>query len=79
MKLTDFSRYITCFLSEYLPAQKNVSRNTIKFYRELLLLFCEEDGSPAEKITMQKLSADLMVSKPSWRSQIKVLQKVGVT
>ncbi|MGC6175109.1 site-specific integrase [Lacrimispora sp. 38-1] len=63
MKPTDFSRYITCFLSEYLPAQKNVSRNTIKSYRDtfkLLLLFCEEDGLPAEKVTMQKLSADLM-------------------
>lgn len=63
MKPTDFSRYITCFLSEYLPAQKNVSRNTIKSYRDtfkLLLLFCEEDGLLAEKVTMQKLSADLM-------------------
>lgn len=63
MKPTDFSRYLTCFLSEYLPVQKNVSRNTIKSYRDtfkLLLLFCEEDGLPTEKVTMQKLSADLM-------------------
>lgn len=61
MKPTDFSKYLTCFLSEYLPAQKNVSRNTIKSYRDtfkLLLLFCKEDGLPAEKVTMQKLSPD---------------------
>lgn len=63
MKPTDFSRYLTGFLSEYLPAQKNVSRNTIKSYRDtfkLLLLFCEEDGLPTEKVTMQKLTHDWM-------------------
>jgi integrase/recombinase XerD len=59
MKPTDFSKHLTCFLSEYLPVHKNVSRNTIKSYRDtfrLLLLFCEEDGLPTEKVTMQKLT-----------------------
>lgn len=63
MKPTDFSRYLTDFLSEYLPVQKNVSRNTIKSYRDtfkLLLLFCEEDGLPTEKVTMPKLTPDRM-------------------
>lgn len=63
MKPTDFSRYLTDFLSEYLPVQKKVSRNTIKSYRDtfkLLLLFCEEDGLPTEKVTMQKLTPDRM-------------------
>ena len=43
MKPTDFSMHLTAFLSDYLPVQKNVSRNTIKSYRDtfkLLLLFC---------------------------------------
>ena len=60
MKPTDFSKYLTCFLSEYLPIQKNVSQNTIKSYRDtfkLLLGFCEEDGLAVEKVTMQELSA----------------------
>jgi len=61
MKPTDFSRYLSCFLSEYLPVQKNVSQNTVKSYRDtfkLLLCFCAEDGLPVEKVTMQKLSAE---------------------
>ena len=55
MKPTDFSMHLTAFLSDYLPVQKNVSRNTIKSYRDtfkLLLLFCEKEESlPVEKIT----------------------------
>lgn len=41
MKPTDFSMLLTAFLSEYLPLQKNVSRNTIMSYRDTfkLLLF----------------------------------------
>ena len=46
VKPTDFSMHLTAFLSDYLPIQKNVSRNTIKSYRDtfkLLLLFCEKE------------------------------------
>lgn len=70
MKPTDFSMHLTAFLSDYLPVQKNVSRNTIKFYRDtfkLLLLFCEKEESfPVEKITMKKLSSDLVVRFLNW-------------
>ncbi|MCL1918644.1 MAG: site-specific integrase [Peptococcaceae bacterium] len=63
MKPTDFSKHLTCFFSDYLIVQKNVSQNTIKSYRDafkLLLCFCEEDGLPAEKVTMQNLSSKLI-------------------
>ena len=70
MKPTDFSMHLTAFLSDYLPIQKNVSRNTIKSYRDtfkLLLLFCEKEESlPAEKITMKKLSSDLVGRFLNW-------------
>ena len=70
MKPTDFSMHLTAFLSDYLPVQKNVSRNTIKSYRDtfkLLLLFCEKEESlPVEKITMKKLSSDLVVRFLNW-------------
>ena len=70
MKPTDFSMHLTSFLSDYLPVQKNVSRNTIKSYRDtfkLLLLFCEKEESlPVEKITMKKLSSDLVVRFLNW-------------
>lgn len=70
MKPTDFSMHLTTFLSDYLPMQKNVSRNTIKSYRDtfkLLLRFCEtEEGIPVEKLTMQKLSSDLTLRFLNW-------------
>lgn len=70
MKPTDFSIHLTAFLSDYLPIQKNVSRNTIKSYRDtfkLLLLFCEkEEGIPIEKLTMRKLSSDLTLRFLNW-------------
>jgi len=65
MKPTDFSKYLTGFFSDYLTLQKNVSPNTIKSYRDtfkLLLQFCQEDGIPVEKVTMQNLS-DVLIAR----------------
>lgn len=42
MKTTDFAKYLTDYLSIYLPGQRNLSPNTITSYRDtfkLLLLF----------------------------------------
>jgi hypothetical protein len=38
MKPTDFAVRLTAFLGQYLPAQKNVSPNTIKAYRDAFML-----------------------------------------
>lgn len=70
MKPTDFSMHLTSFLSDYLPIQKNVSRNTIRSYRDtfkLLLLFCEkEEAVPIEKLTMKKLSPERIERFLDW-------------
>lgn len=70
MKPTDFSKLLTNFFSDYLPLQKNVSPNTIKSYRDtfkLLLLFCEiEEDTKAEKLTMQRLSSELIEKFLIW-------------
>lgn len=69
MAPTDFSKFLTDFLADYLPLQKNVSRNTIKSYRDtfkLLLRFCEEDGLPVEKVTMLKLSVERIERFLQW-------------
>jgi integrase/recombinase XerD len=45
MKPTDFATHLTAFLANYLPAQRNVSPNTIKAYRDafvLLLRYCRD-------------------------------------
>jgi site-specific recombinase XerD len=72
MKPTDFSKYLTSFFSDYLTVQKNVSSNTIKSYRDtfkLLLRFCQEDGLPAENVTMQNLSDERIRRFLVWLEQ----------
>ena len=70
MKPTDFAMYLTAFLSDYLPIQKNVSPNTVKSYRDtfrLLLLFCDrEESIPAEKLTMKALSCERVERFLNW-------------
>lgn len=64
MKPTDFAKHLTEFLSVYLPSHKNVSKNTICSYRDtfkLLIKYCQEAKSiPAERITMDVLSSELL-------------------
>jgi site-specific recombinase XerD len=64
MKTTDFSEHLTQFLAEYLPNQKNASRNTIASYRDtfkLLIRYCQEQKSiKAEKLTMNHLTNKLI-------------------
>jgi integrase/recombinase XerD len=66
MKPTDFAVRLTAFLGQYLPAQKNVSPNTIKAYRDaftLLLRYCrDEEEVPPEKVTLDTLNASLVLS-----------------
>ncbi len=38
MQPTDFSIYLTNFLSKYLPAERGASRNTIAAYRDTFVL-----------------------------------------
>lgn len=66
MKPTDFAKYLTEFLSVYLPSHKNVSKNTIYSYRDtfkLLIKYCQEAKNiPAERITMDVLSSELLTN-----------------
>ena len=39
MKTTDFAQKVTAFLSQYLPAQRHASPNTVKSYRDMFVLF----------------------------------------
>jgi integrase/recombinase XerD len=70
MRENDFPRYLTCYLSQYLPGQKNVSPNTIASYRDtfkLFLTYCETcRGLPPEKITMAKLTKELVLGFLDW-------------
>jgi len=70
MKPTNFAKYLTDFLTIYLSGQKNVSRNTILAYRDtfkLLLRYCQEIKMiPAERITMDTLSTEIITGYLNW-------------
>lgn len=69
-KPTDFSTYLTKFLSDYLPGQKNVSPNTIRSYRDtfklLLRYFQEREVMPPEKLTMSFINHVRITSFLDW-------------
>src|SRR5437870_8402888 len=64
MKLTDFSIHVTSFLTHYLGAQRNLSPNTIKAYRDvftLLLRFCRDvQGIAPEKLRLEQVDVSLV-------------------
>jgi len=64
MKPTDFSICVTDFLTHYLGAQRNLSPNTIKAYRDvftLLLRFCRDmRGIAPEKLRLQQIDVALV-------------------
>jgi site-specific recombinase XerD len=64
MKATDFSVHVTNFLTHHLAAQRNLSPNTIKAYRDvftLLLRFCRDmRGIALERLSLAHIDAPLV-------------------
>ena len=64
MKPTDFSIHVTNFLTHYLGAQRNLSSNTIKAYRDvftLLLRFCRDvRGIAPERLHLEQIDVSLV-------------------
>lgn len=64
MKPTDFSMHVTSFLTHYMAAQRNLSPNTIKAYRDvftLLLRFCRDvRGIAVEHLSLAHIDAPLV-------------------
>ena len=65
MRPTDFASALSGFLGEFLPAQRNVSPNTIKSYRDtftLLLRYCrDEKGLPPDRLTLDHIDVPLVL------------------
>jgi integrase/recombinase XerD len=64
MKPTTFSIHVKTFLTHYLAAQRNVSPNTIKAYRDvftLLLRFCRDiQGIALERLRIEQIDVSLI-------------------
>lgn len=70
MKPTDFSKYISDFISKYLPNEKGASSNTITAYRDtfvLLLTFIQsEKHVKLEKLTLEKIKKETIIEFLDW-------------
>jgi site-specific recombinase XerD len=70
MKTNDFARYLTHYLSIYLPGQRNLSGHTIASYRDtfkLLLTFCQHEKSISpECLTLAHINDDLILGFLAW-------------
>lgn len=69
-KKNDFPYYLTTFLSQYLPGQKNCSQNTIESYAttfKLFFIFCEEKKQiKTERITLEKFNENMIIEFLDW-------------
>jgi integrase/recombinase XerD len=70
MKTTDFAKYLSTFLSTYMPGVRNVSTNTIRSYRDtyrLLLMYCKNHlGVPVERISLAILTDKVVLGFLDW-------------
>lgn len=59
---TDFAKYLTRWLSKYLPHEKNVSKNTIASYRDAVVQFIgfmkDKKGIPLERLQLKHLTQE---------------------
>ena len=70
MKPTDFSKYISDFISRYLPNEKGASANTVAAYRDtfvLLLNFIQNVSHvKIEKLTLEKITKETIIEFLDW-------------
>lgn len=75
MKPTDFAKYLADFLGKYLPAERGMSENSIKAYRDTFVLliryFLEERRTPVNKITLDKIDQDAVTAFLEWIENAK--------
>lgn len=67
---TDFARHLTRFLSEYLPHERNVSKNTIASYRDAFVQFIDymskERMVMLDRLTLKHLTRDNVLDYLKW-------------
>ena len=65
MRPTNFATHLTAFLTSYLPAQRNVSPNTIRAYRDafvLLLRYCRDVRRLApDRLSLEQIDPSLVL------------------
>lgn len=75
MRPTDFAKYLADFLGKYLPAERGMSKNSIKAYRDTFVLliryFSEERHISVNKITLDKIDQGVVTAFLDWLQNVK--------
>lgn len=70
MKQSDFAKYLTHYLTVYLPAHQGAKSNTLHSYRDsfsLLIEYCRDrEDLPPEKLTISHLNRELILRFLDW-------------
>lgn len=70
MKPTDFSYYLTNFLTKYLPSEAGNSKNTISSYRDTFILFLtfakDVKGISADRLSINMITKDMLIEYLDW-------------
>jgi site-specific recombinase XerD len=70
VKPTDFSYYLTTFLTKYLPSEIGASRNTIASYRDTFILFLvflkDVKNISADYLTLDMVTKDIILEFLDW-------------
>ncbi len=69
MQPTNFSKYLTNFLTKYLSHERGASANTVACYRDtfvLLITFMESIGINLNKLTIEKITKDVIINFLEW-------------
>lgn len=70
MKPTDFSKYLSNFLTKYLSGERGVSSNTILAYKDSFLLFVtfmqNVKGIKPERLELKSVTKDIVVEYLDW-------------
>ncbi len=67
---TDFAKYLSRFLSEYLPHERNVSKNTMSAYRDAFVQYIDymksECQVPVERLSLKHLDRENVLGYLRW-------------
>jgi site-specific recombinase XerD len=73
MKPTDFSYYLTGFLTKFLPGETGASKNTIGSYRDTFILFLrflrDEKEIPIDQLTLSMVTKNLVIEYLDWTEE----------
>jgi len=75
MGTTNFAKYLSDFLTKYLPGERNVSSNTILSYKDTFIQFItfikDQKGISAQRLTLEKITKETVIEFLDWIQQNK--------